>query len=62
QAPMALCIVQSSKGPRAADTERRHGMNVVYWSSDTHAFMLIGHESPDAIKTMSDRLLQSLAV
>jgi anti-sigma factor RsiW len=62
QAPMALCIVQSSKGARAVDTERRHGMNVVYWSSDTHAFMLIGHESLDAIKTMSDRLHQSLAV
>ncbi|PRD58911.1 Fis family transcriptional regulator [Phyllobacterium myrsinacearum] len=62
QAPLALCIVQSSKGAKAADAERRHGMNVVYWSSDTHAFMLIGHESPDAIKAMSDRIRQSLAI
>lgn len=62
QAPMALCIVQSSKGAKAADAERRHGMNVVYWSSDTHAFMLIGHESPDAIKAMSDRIRQRLAI
>lgn len=62
QAPMALCIVQSSKGAKAADAERRQGMNVVYWSSDTHAFMLIGHESPDAIKAMSDRIRQSLAI
>lgn len=62
QAPMALCIVQSSKGAKAADAERRHGMNVVYWSSDTHAFMLIGHESPDAIKAMSDRIRQSLPI
>lgn len=62
QAPMALCIVQSSKGAKAADTERRHGMNVVYWSSDTHAFMLIGHESLGAIQAMSDRIRQSLAV
>lgn len=62
QAPLALCIVQSSKGAKAADAERRHGMNVVYWSSDTHAFMLIGHESPDAIKAMSDRIRQRLAI
>jgi hypothetical protein len=60
QAPMALCIVQSSKGAKAPDSEHRHGMNVVYWSNDTHAFMLIGHEPLDDIKTMSDRLRQVL--
>ncbi|MBA8881256.1 anti-sigma factor family protein [Phyllobacterium myrsinacearum] len=60
QQPMALCIVQSSKGAKAPDSEHRHGMNVVYWSNDTHAFMLIGHESLDDIKAMSDRLRQVL--
>ncbi|MGO8506421.1 hypothetical protein AB9F35_33780, partial [Rhizobium leguminosarum] len=40
--PMALCIVKSDKGPKAPDIESRKGMNVVYWSNATHAFMLIG--------------------
>ncbi len=62
QAPMALCIVQSSKGAKAPDSERRHGMNVIYWSSDTHAFMLIGHEPLANIKAMSDRLRQVLTI
>lgn len=40
--PMALCIVRSDAVPKAPDVESRKGMNVVYWSNGTHAFMLIG--------------------
>lgn len=51
--PMALCIVQSAKGVVAPDMENRHGMNVVYWSSATHAFMLIGHAPIDRMQQLA---------
>ncbi|QND54217.1 anti-sigma factor [Phyllobacterium sp. 628] len=62
QAPMALCIVQSPKGAKAPEIEQRHGMNVVYWSSPTHAFMLIGKEPLEDIKAMSEELRRSITV
>lgn len=52
--PMALCIVQSAKGAAAPDMESRRGMNVVYWSSATHAFMLIGHAPIDRMQQLAD--------
>ncbi len=51
--PMALCIVQSTRGMAAPDMENRRGMNVVYWSSATHAFMLIGHASIDRMQQLA---------
>ncbi|TXI12405.1 MAG: anti-sigma factor [Rhizobium sp.] len=51
--PMALCIVQSSRGAAAPDMENRRGMNVVYWSSATHAFMLIGHAPIDRMQQLA---------
>ncbi|AYG68066.1 anti-sigma factor [Rhizobium sp. CCGE531] len=51
--PMALCIVQSAKGAAAPDMENRRGMNVVYWSSSTHAFMLIGHAPIDRMQQLA---------
>lgn len=52
--PMALCIVKSDAGPKAPDLENRKGMNVVYWSNATHAFMLIGHAAADRMTAMAD--------
>ncbi|MBN8950260.1 MAG: Fis family transcriptional regulator [Rhizobium sp. 60-20] len=51
--PMALCIVQSAKGAAAPDMENRRGMNVVYWSNATHAFMLIGHAPIDRMQQLA---------
>ncbi|WP_195909563.1 anti-sigma factor family protein [Rhizobium tubonense] len=59
--PMALCIISSQTGPAEPDMERRHGMNVVYWSSAGHAFMLIGHSTADRMKTMADGVRAKLA-
>ncbi|AVA20414.1 anti-sigma factor protein [Rhizobium sp. NXC24] len=59
--PMALCIIPSSKGASAPDMENRRGMNVVYWSNATHAFMLIGHSPIDRMKALADGVRQSLA-
>ncbi|SCB62071.1 Transmembrane transcriptional regulator (anti-sigma factor RsiW) [Rhizobium aethiopicum] len=52
--PMALCIVRSDAGPKAPDLETRKGMNVVYWSNATHAFMLIGHAAADRMMAIAD--------
>lgn len=51
--PMALCVVQFAKGAAAPDMENRRGMNVVYWSSATHAFMLIGHAPIDRMQQLA---------
>lgn len=51
--PMALCMVKSDAGAAAPDAERRRGMNVVYWSDATHAFMLIGHGPIDEIQALA---------
>jgi anti-sigma factor RsiW len=52
--PVALCIVQSERGAAEPDMERRRGMNVVYWSTKDHAFMLIGHATADRLRSVAD--------
>jgi anti-sigma factor RsiW len=60
--PMALCIVRSKVGPKAPDLEGRKDMNVVYWSNQTHAFMLIGHAPADRMQSIADDLRAKLTV
>ena len=60
--PMALCIIPSTRGAEEPDMESRKGMNVVYWSNATHAFMLIGHSPIDRMKTLADDVRGRLAV
>ncbi|MFS8147136.1 anti-sigma factor family protein [Rhizobium sp. BR 249] len=60
--PMALCIVRSDAGPKAPDVENRKGMNVVYWSNATHAFMLIGHAPADRMTAIADEMRGRVAV
>ncbi|MBY3596249.1 anti-sigma factor family protein [Rhizobium bangladeshense] len=60
--PMALCIVRSDTGPKAPDLENRKGMNVVYWSNATHAFMLIGHAAADRMTAIADAVRGRVAV
>lgn len=52
--PMALCIVRSDKGPAEPGIEGRKGMNVIYWSTATHAFMLIGHVPVERMREIAD--------
>ncbi|CAN7176439.1 anti-sigma factor family protein [Rhizobium sp. LjRoot258] len=51
--PLALCIVRSDVGTKEPDVEGRHGMNVVYWSNATHAFMLIGRIPIDHMQELA---------
>lgn len=48
--PIALCFVRSDRGAAGPRTERRHGMNVLYWASKEHAFMLIGYAPVDRLE------------
>ncbi|TBH34907.1 anti-sigma factor [Rhizobium leguminosarum] len=52
--PMALCIVKSDAGSKAPDLESRKGLNVIYWSNETHAFMLIAHIRVDRMKELGE--------
>ncbi len=60
--PLALCIVRSEDGARGPDVESRKGMNVVYWSDKTHAFMLIGHAPLERMKALAGDVRTRLAV
>ncbi|QKK24967.1 anti-sigma factor family protein [Rhizobium hidalgonense] len=60
--PMALCIVRSDRGPKPPDLESRKGMNIVYWSNGTHAFMLIGRAAADRMATIADGARGRMAV
>ncbi|MBY2942137.1 MULTISPECIES: anti-sigma factor family protein [Rhizobium] len=59
--PMALCIVKSDKGPKPPDLESRKGMNVVYWSNATHAFMLIGRIPVDRVQELAENARSRLS-
>ncbi|TAV97362.1 anti-sigma factor [Rhizobium ruizarguesonis] len=59
--PMALCIVRSDAGPKAPDLESRKGMNVVYWSNATHAFMLIGYAAADRMMAIAKGVREGAA-
>ncbi|MBD9445933.1 anti-sigma factor [Rhizobium sp. RHZ01] len=52
--PLALCIVRSDVGKQDPDVEGRRGMNVVYWSNETHAFMLIGRIPIDRMQELAE--------
>lgn len=51
--PLALCITRSKTGTRAPKHEQRHGMNIVYWSGLTHAYMVIGRNPPPELEAMA---------
>ena len=58
--PMALCIVASKRGASAPQVEERYGMNVVYWSDQSHGFMLVGHNPPEQLSTLAEKLRSAI--
>lgn len=58
---LALCIVQQPGKSQPADSERRQGMNVVYWSDGSHGFMLIGHNPAEEMTRLATQLQRSLS-
>ncbi|MDM9626475.1 anti-sigma factor [Rhizobium sp. S152] len=60
--PLALCIIRSEVGRKAPEVEGRKGMNVVYWASDRHAFMLIGRVAADRMQAIADAMRERAAI
>ncbi|MGV8918406.1 MAG: anti-sigma factor family protein [Pseudomonas sp.] len=59
--PLALCITRTDNGESTPADEQRLGMNVVFWSDATHAFMVIGHNPPDELGGMAQLLRSRLS-
>jgi anti-sigma factor RsiW len=60
--PLALCIVRSDDGAAPPRVEGRKGMNVVYWATTAHAFMLIGHAPVDRMQALAADVRMRLSV
>lgn len=58
--PLALCITQNTTRQQDAGSEQRLGMNIVYWASPEHQFMVIGHGSAGQMREIAAQLQQSV--
>ncbi|NLS00689.1 twin-arginine translocation signal domain-containing protein [Rhizobium sp. P38BS-XIX] len=54
--PLALCLTHSSTGKSDFQTEQRLGMNIVFWSSADHSFMVIGRNPPTQLQAIAAQL------
>ncbi len=59
--PLALCVTRSNSGSRPLAHERRHEMNVVYWTEGEHAWMLIGRNPAPELEDLARRLIERLS-
>ncbi|MFJ2478698.1 transcriptional regulator [Pseudomonas sp. NPDC087598] len=59
--PLALCVTRSNSGVQPLAHERRHEMNVVFWTEREHAWMLIGRDSHAALEEKANLLRSRLA-
>jgi anti-sigma factor RsiW len=58
--PVALCILGRAQAPEAIEAERRRGMNIAYWSTSKHAYMLVGRAPEEALVGFAQRLAAQL--
>ncbi len=58
--PLALCIVQSSRGTSEPRVEKRYGMNIVFWSDQAHGYMLVGHNPVDQLSGLAEHVRTAL--
>jgi len=58
--PVALCVTHSSTGKIDFQREQRLGMNIVFWSSANHSFMVIGRNPPEQLEVIAHQLQSSL--
>ncbi len=54
--PLALCIMRRRQEAAAPATEERLGLAIAYWSTQNHAFMLIGRRPSGALLAAATRL------
>lgn len=58
--PLALCIIDG-KQSEPMQTERRGGMNVAFWASGGHRFMLIGHAAMPTVSAWADVVARQIS-
>lgn len=58
--PVAFCIIASTAGPKPMLTEQRHGLNIVYWSSDCHAFVMAARNPIDDLHARAEEIQYEL--
>ncbi|MBW6421701.1 zf-HC2 domain-containing protein [Rhizobium sp. XQZ8] len=59
--PVALCIIASTAGSKKMRTEQRSGLNLVYWSSDTHAFVMAARNPIADLHARAEEIRYELA-
>jgi anti-sigma factor RsiW len=59
--PVALCIIASSTGSKKMRSEQRSGLNLVYWSSDTHAFVMAARNPVEDLHARAEEIRYELA-
>lgn len=57
--PVALCVTYSSTGKTGFQREQRLGMNIIFWSSANHSFMVIGRNPPEQLEAIANQLQSS---
>ncbi|RJT26215.1 anti-sigma factor family protein [Buttiauxella izardii] len=60
--PLALCITRNTGKAMAAQSEQRLGMNIVYWASQSHKFMVIGHGTAMQLSDIATQLQRDISV
>jgi anti-sigma factor RsiW len=58
--PIALCVTHTSAGKADFQKEERLGMNIIFWASADHSFMVIGRNPPDQLEEIAGQLQRSL--
>lgn len=58
--PLALCILAAPATTTPVNSEARHGMNLAYWSSSKHSYILASHEPGDRLLARADRICTTL--
>jgi len=60
--PMAFCVMaRGEQHPEGIELEERQGMNIAYWSSPTHSFMLVGRAPREVLETVAHKLSGQIA-
>ncbi len=60
--PLAVCMFANSTGAAPPQFEQRRGMNIVFWSTASRSFLVIGHGSPETLGRLAGRLREALPV
>lgn len=58
--PVALCIIAASSGAKPMQRERRSGLNLIYWSSETHSFVMAARNPMEDLKARADEIRDQL--